>query len=67
VFRPGDDVTVPRLIRAGRPNYPPEALGAKIQGRVELEAKGLPVYAWNERRVAVPVLVSMEVSFAIPK
>jgi TonB family protein len=37
-FQPGGDVTAPRLIKSGRPNYPADAMRAKIQGVVKLEA-----------------------------
>ena len=98
VFRPGGDVTAPRLLKSGRPNYPPEAMRAKIQGSVALEAviqadgtvgevrvkrsldrkfglddaalKSLKDYRFapgTRDGVPVPVLVSMEVSFALRK
>ena len=37
-YRPGNGVTQPRLIREVKPNYTPEAMRAKIQGVVWLEA-----------------------------
>ena len=37
-FQPGGDVTAPRLIKSARPDYPADAMRAKIQGRVEMEA-----------------------------
>jgi periplasmic protein TonB len=38
VFRPGAGVTAPRLTKEVRPRYPNEAMRAKIQGAVLLEA-----------------------------
>jgi len=37
-YRPGNGVTQPRLIREVKPNYTPDAMRAKIQGVVWLEA-----------------------------
>lgn len=37
VYRPLNGVTPPRLIKAGRPDYTPEAMRAKVQGAVKLE------------------------------
>jgi periplasmic protein TonB len=37
-YRPGNGVTQPRLLREFKPNYTPEAMRAKIQGVVWLEA-----------------------------
>ncbi len=37
VFRPGNDVTLPRLLYDEKPQYTPEAQAAKIQGTVLLE------------------------------
>ena len=97
-FQPGGDVTAPRIIKSARPEYPAEAVRAKMQGVVTLEAVVRPDGTVREVRikrsldrkfglddaavksvkdyrftpgmkdgVAVPVLVSIEVSFAIPK
>jgi len=38
VYRPGEGVTFPRLVKEVKPKYPPEAMEAKIQGTVMLEA-----------------------------
>lgn len=38
VYRPGNDVTSPRLIREVKPNYTGDAMRAKIQGVVAMEA-----------------------------
>jgi TonB family protein len=38
VYRPGNGVTYPRLVREVKPKYTPEAMDAKIQGVVWLEA-----------------------------
>ncbi len=38
VLRSGGGVTAPRLIKSARPNYPAEAMRAKVQGWVMLEA-----------------------------
>jgi len=95
VYRSGDGVTSPRLSKSARPNYTAEAMRAKVQGRVMLEAVVKPdgtvgevrvtrsldrkfglddaaVKALKEFRftpgtkdgVAVPVIVSAEMSFA---
>jgi periplasmic protein TonB len=37
-YRPGNGVTPPRILREVKPNYTPEAMRAKIQGIVYLEA-----------------------------
>jgi len=37
VLRVGQGVTAPRMIKSARPNYPPEAMRAKVQGRVMME------------------------------
>src|SRR5262245_16775083 len=37
VFRVVQGITAPRIIKSARPNYPPEAMRAKVQGRVKLE------------------------------
>ena len=36
-YEPGNGVTPPRLIKSGRPEYPAEAMRAKVQGRIKLE------------------------------
>jgi periplasmic protein TonB len=38
VYKPGDGVTLPRLIREVKPNYPQAAKDAKIQGSVTVSA-----------------------------
>src|SRR5215510_13187860 len=50
-FQPGGDVTAPRLIKSGRPNYPADAMRAKIQGVVKLEAVVQPDGTVGEVRV----------------
>jgi len=42
VFRPGNGVTTPRLLREVKPRYTSEAMRAKIQGTVWVEAVVLP-------------------------
>ena len=37
VFRVVPGMTAPKMIKSARPNYPPEAMRAKVQGRVKLE------------------------------
>jgi periplasmic protein TonB len=37
VFRVVQGITAPRMIKSARPNYPPEAMRAKVQGRVTME------------------------------
>jgi protein TonB len=95
VYRIARGIIAPRVIKAARPTYPPEAMRAKVQGRVLLEAvvqadgtvgevrvmrsldrtfgvDAAAVKAVKEMRfapatkdgVAVPVLTSMELSFA---
>ena len=51
VIRSGGDVTAPRLIKSARPNYPAEAMRAKVQGRVMLEAVVQPDGTVGEVRV----------------
>jgi protein TonB len=51
VSRPGGDVTPPRLISEAKPRYTPEAMRAKIQGFVEMEAIVLPDGTVGEIRV----------------
>jgi protein TonB len=41
-YRPGSGVEIPRVIREVKPNYTADAMRAKIQGIVELEAVVLP-------------------------
>jgi protein TonB len=42
VFRPGNGVTVPRVLREVRPTYTAEAMRAKVQGLVQLECVVMP-------------------------
>lgn len=42
VYRPGNGVESPRLLRSVRPNYTAEAMRAKVQGLVRLEGVVLP-------------------------
>ncbi len=42
VYRPGNDVTWPRLVFEKKPNYTADAMRAKVQGVVEVEALILP-------------------------
>ncbi len=42
VYRPGNGVESPRLLRSVRPNYTAEAMRAKVQGIVRLEGVVLP-------------------------
>jgi protein TonB len=51
VFRSGGNVTAPRLIKSARPNYSGDAMRAKIQGRVFMEAVVLPDGTVGEVRV----------------
>ena len=51
VLRSGGGVTAPRLIKSARPNYPGEAMRAKVQGRVMLEAVVQPDGTVGEVRV----------------
>jgi TonB family protein len=37
VLRPGPGIIPPKLTKSARPNYPPEAMRAKVQGRVKME------------------------------
>lgn len=41
-YRPGSGVEIPRVIREVKPNYTADAMRAKIQGVVELEAVVMP-------------------------
>jgi TonB family protein len=38
VYRPGQGITHPRLVKEVKPKYTPEAMEAKIQGSIKLEA-----------------------------
>jgi hypothetical protein len=51
VYRITGGVTAPRLIKSGRPEYPAEAMRAKIQGRVALETVIKPDGTVGEVRV----------------
>lgn len=51
LFRPGGDLTAPRLIKSARPNYPAEAMRAKIQGVVTLDAVVQPDGTVGEVRI----------------
>ena len=51
VYRPGDGVTAPRLIKSARPDYPGEAMRAKVQGLVKLQAIVQPDGTVGEVRV----------------
>jgi periplasmic protein TonB len=42
VYRPGSGVSIPRILREVRPDYTSEAMRAKIQGQVILEAVVMP-------------------------
>lgn len=42
VYRPGNGVVSPRLIKEVKPNYTGEAMRAKVQGVVEMEAVVMP-------------------------
>jgi TonB family protein len=37
VLRPGPGITAPKLTKSARPNYPPEAMRAKVEGTVKME------------------------------
>lgn len=37
VFRVVQGMTAPKIVKSARPRYPPEAMRAKIQGRVKME------------------------------
>ncbi len=98
VYRPGNGVTMPRMIKDIRPSYTPDAMRARIQGSVLLEAVVQPDGTVGEVRVkrslderyglddtavaalkkwqfaagtkdnvAVPVVVEVEMAFAIDK
>jgi len=51
LYRPGGSVTAPRLIKSARPDYPGDAMRAKVQGRVTLEGVVLPDGTVGEVRV----------------
>ena len=42
VYRPGNGVELPRVLREVRPNYTADAMRAKVQGTVLIEAVVLP-------------------------
>lgn len=42
VYRAGNGVTAPQLLREVKPNYTPDALRVRIQGMVEMEAVVMP-------------------------
>jgi TonB family protein len=94
VYKPGEGITPPQLVKEVKPEYPPEAREAKIQGIVELECvvqtDGVPrdvqvkrpanvmldeaaietVRQWRfkpgtKAGEAVPVLVTIEISFTL--
>jgi protein TonB len=51
VYRPGNGVESPRLLRSVRPNYTAEAMRAKVQGVVRLEGVVLPDGSVSEVKV----------------
>src|SRR5262245_24375470 len=51
VFRVIQGITAPRMIKSARPNYPPEATRAKVQGRVMMEMVVQPDGTVGEVRV----------------
>jgi len=51
VLRSRGGVTAPQLIKSARPNYPAEAMSAKVQGFVRLEAVVQPDGTVGEVRV----------------
>ena len=51
VFRPGGEVTEPKLIRETKPNYTAESMRAKVQGSVFIEAVVLTDGTVGEVRV----------------
>jgi TonB family protein len=51
VYRPGNGVESPRLLRSVRPNYTAEAMRAKVQGVVRLEGVVLPDGTVNDLKV----------------
>ena len=51
LFTPGGNVTAPRLIKSGRPDYTAEAMHAKVKGTVKLEAVVKPDGTVGEVRV----------------
>jgi periplasmic protein TonB len=51
VYRPGNDVSWPRLLVEKKPAYTPDAMRAKVQGIVEVEALVLPDGTVAEARV----------------
>jgi protein TonB len=51
VFRPGGDVTEPKLLKGPKPNYTPESAKANVQGSVFVEAVVLTDGTVDEVRV----------------
>jgi protein TonB len=51
VFRPGGNVTEPKLLKGPKPNYTPGAMKAKVQGSVFMEAVVLTDGTVGEVRV----------------
>ena len=51
VLRFGPGITAPKLTKSARPNYPPEAMRAKVQGRVKMEIVVRPDGTVGEVRV----------------
>ena len=51
VFRVVQGITAPKMIKSARPNYPPEAMRAKVQGRVKMEMVVQPDGTGGEVRV----------------
>ena len=53
VFNPGNGVTSPQLIKEVRPNYTGDAMRAKIQGVVEMQAVVLPDGSVDPSRIRI--------------
>ena len=51
VFRPGTDVTLPKQVKTIYARFPPDAMRAKVQGLVGMEAVVLPDGTVGEVRV----------------
>jgi TonB family protein len=51
VYRPGNGVQLPRILREVKPQYTADAMRAKVQGVVELEAVVLPDGAVGDVRI----------------
>ena len=51
VFRPGIDVTLPKQVKNVYPRFPPDAVQARVQGLVGMEAVVLPDGTVGEVRV----------------